>query len=197
MHLGVVILAAGRSGRMGRPKLLLPWGDTSILGHLVLQWRNLGAGQLAVVRAEGAGAMEAELERLRIPARDRIINPHPERGMFGSVRLASAWTGWRAGLTHWAITLGDQPQVKAETLQGLLAFAAAHPGGVCQPRYGGHGRHPVILPEPAFRALAASRARTLREFLRREAGPVAGWSGDDPGLAVDLDTPADYARFIP
>ena len=40
---GVVILAAGRSARMGRPKLLLPWGETSVLGHLIKQWQALGA----------------------------------------------------------------------------------------------------------------------------------------------------------
>ncbi|HRY59690.1 MAG: NTP transferase domain-containing protein [Verrucomicrobia bacterium] len=41
--LGVVLLAAGRSARMGKPKLLLPWGDTSVLGHLIRQWQSLGA----------------------------------------------------------------------------------------------------------------------------------------------------------
>jgi molybdenum cofactor cytidylyltransferase len=46
---GVILLAAGRSRRMGRAKLLLPWGEASVLGHLVSQWRSLGATQLAVV----------------------------------------------------------------------------------------------------------------------------------------------------
>src|SRR5438874_1514761 len=39
---GVIILAAGRSRRMGRPKMLLPWGNTTVLGHLVAQWQALG-----------------------------------------------------------------------------------------------------------------------------------------------------------
>ena len=50
---GVVILGAGASSRMGRPKLLLPWGDTSIIGHLIEQWRALAAAQIAVVRRPG------------------------------------------------------------------------------------------------------------------------------------------------
>ncbi len=46
---GVIILGAGASSRMGTPKLLLPWRDTTIIGHLISQWRELGAAQIAVV----------------------------------------------------------------------------------------------------------------------------------------------------
>ncbi|HOW79579.1 MAG TPA: NTP transferase domain-containing protein, partial [Verrucomicrobiota bacterium] len=73
--LGVVLLAAGRSARMGKPKLLLPWGGTSVLGHLIRQWQSLGAAQLSVVCAAGDSALAAELDRLGFPAENRILNP--------------------------------------------------------------------------------------------------------------------------
>ena len=47
--IGVVILGAGASSRMGRPKLLLPWRDTTVIGAILRQWRELGAAQIAVV----------------------------------------------------------------------------------------------------------------------------------------------------
>ena len=50
---GAVILAAGSSSRMGRPKLLLPWGATSVLGHQIQTWRSLSVGQIATVVATG------------------------------------------------------------------------------------------------------------------------------------------------
>src|ERR1017187_4844161 len=84
--LGVIILAAGRSARMGKPKLLLPWGKTSVLGHLIEQWRALGADQIAVVCAPGDVAVRAELDRLGVLEGNRIGNPAPERGMFSSVQ---------------------------------------------------------------------------------------------------------------
>ncbi len=56
--LGVVILGAGASSRMGRPKLLLPWGATTIVGHLLEQWQTLGAAQIAVVRRPGRPGTE-------------------------------------------------------------------------------------------------------------------------------------------
>ena len=139
---GVVLLAAGASRRMGQPKLLLPWGATSVLGHLVQLWRALGAAQIAVVRPPRTGALELELDRLGFPAANRISNPAPDRGMFSSIQCAAGWPGWQARLTHWAIVLGDQPHVRQETLQQLLDFSAAHPAQVCQPARLGHGRHP-------------------------------------------------------
>jgi CTP:molybdopterin cytidylyltransferase MocA len=62
---GVVILGAGTSSRMGRPKLLLPWGGASDIGHLLHQRKRLGVRQIAVVcRADDKPLMD-ELDLLR------------------------------------------------------------------------------------------------------------------------------------
>src|ERR1051325_4613634 len=92
--IGVVILAAGRSRRMGRPKLLLPWGETSVLGHLIQWWERLGVRQVAVVHGSGTSPVLDELNRLKFPAEKRIPNPDPDRGMFSSIQSAANWTGW-------------------------------------------------------------------------------------------------------
>ena len=194
--LAVVILAAGRSVRMGQPKLLLPWGPTSVLGHLVGQWQALRAGQTAVVCAAGDEGIRAELDRLGFPATDRICNPAPDRGMFSSIQCAAQWAEWKAGLTHWAIVLGDQPLVRGETLRRLLEFSAARPEMICQPARGGHGRHPVVLPRAIFLALADSTAPTLKEALKASTGQVAFCPVDDPGLEVDIDRPEDYDKAV-
>ena len=193
---GVVILAAGRSTRMGRPKLLLPWGRTSVLGHLIRQWRRLGAEQVAVVCAAGDQATQAELDRLRFPKQDRIANPAPERGMFSSIRCAAQWPGWNGALTHWAIMLGDQPHLRHETLRRALEFTAAHTDAVCQPTQGGHRRHPVFLPRRAFLRLAGSAAADLKEFLSAMPRPVALCELEDPGLDLDIDRPEDYQQAL-
>src|SRR4051812_8081052 len=91
---GVVILAAGASRRMGRPKLLLPWGQTTALGHLLQQWNGTGASQIAVVHAADAKPLIEELDRLDFPLANRIPNPSPENGMFSSIQCAARWAGW-------------------------------------------------------------------------------------------------------
>jgi len=189
---GVVILAAGRSARMGRPKLLLPWNKTSVLGHLIEQWRALGVTQIAVVCAPGNQGIQAELDRLGFPAKNRIDNPTPERGMFSSIQCAAQWPGWQAALTHWAIVLGDQPHLQRRTLQRVLDCSAAQPAQVCQPARRGHGRHPVLLPKTAFWQLAASTAATLKGFLAVRSRQVRFCEVDDPGLELDIDRPEDY-----
>jgi molybdenum cofactor cytidylyltransferase len=194
--LGVVILGAGASSRMGRPKLLLPWGETSVLGHLIGRWQGLRARQVVVVCAVNDLPIQQELDRLRFPSRDRILNPAPEAGMMSSIRCAAGWTGWSPVLTHWAIVLGDQPHVRPETLRAVIDFAAAHPNHICQPAHNGRPRHPVILPAAAFHRLAAAAEATLKEFLSARAAARACCELDDPGLDLDLDEPADYERAL-
>jgi CTP:molybdopterin cytidylyltransferase MocA len=194
---GVVILGAGASLRMGRPKLLLPWAGTSVIGHLLAQWRALDARQIAIVCRPADRALAAELRRLNFPARHRIQNPRPQRGMFSSILCAAHWKGWDAGLTAWVIALGDQPHLRAASLRALLSFHRRHPGSITQPAYGGRRHHPVILPREAFLELRTSRARTLKEFLRQTGVPVFECPIADPGLALDLDFPQDYQRLVP
>src|ERR1700692_1267042 len=98
--LGVVILAAGSSSRIRRSKVLLPWEETTVIGHLVAMWKGLPTDQVTVVCSGRDGSVAAELERLKFPHACRIVNPDPARGMFSSVQCAANWTGWNAGLTH-------------------------------------------------------------------------------------------------
>jgi molybdenum cofactor cytidylyltransferase len=191
---GVVILAAGSSSRMGRPKLLLPWAATTVLGHLIGQWTKAGARQIAVVCVPDARPIRGELDRLGFPESNRVVNPSPERGMFSSIRCAANWPGWEPDLTHWVITLGDQPHLREATLRALLDFAAAQPGNICQPLRHGHRRHPVVLPGPAFAALKDTPAADLKRFLQSRANALAGFDAEDAGLDFDMDEPADYER---
>jgi molybdenum cofactor cytidylyltransferase len=193
---GVVLLAAGSSRRMERPKLLLPWGGTSIAGHQIRVWHELGARQIAVVCAAGDNAILAELDRINFPTDNRILNHAPQNGMFSSIRCAAQWAGWAKGLTHWAITLGDQPHLRLETLQALLACGGNQRGKVCQPRRRGHLRHPVLVPKSIFLQLATTKTTTLKDFLQSLPEPVAGCDVDDPGLDQDIDTPADYEKAL-
>ena len=193
---GVIILAAGASSRMGKPKLLLPWGKTSVLGHLVTQWQAAGALQIAVVHAVGDQTTSGELDRLGFPACNRITNLKPERGMFSSIQCAAAWGDWNSALTHWVIVLGDQPHLRRETLRQLIEFAAARPDLICQPSRRGRPRHPVVLPKAIFERLKDSREETLKQFLQNSASTVTLREMDDPGLDFDMDTPADYEKSL-
>jgi molybdenum cofactor cytidylyltransferase len=192
---GVIILGAGASSRMGRPKLLLPWRDTTVIGAIFRQWRELGAGQIAVVHRPNDAPLMAELDRLNFLANDRIENPQPERGMFSSIVFAANWPGWKPEIASWAIALGDQPHLRSETFKRLLEFHSAHADAICQPEFDGHTRHPVILPRAAFVELKNLQATTLKDFLKLTALPRVQCPMTDAGLSLDMDTPEDYKQL--
>jgi molybdenum cofactor cytidylyltransferase len=194
--IAVIILGAGDSVRMGRSKLLLPWGETTIIGHLIRQWQALGAEQIAVIQRPGDQPLNAELDRLNFPKANRIENPDSKRGMFSSIQCAANWPGWEKDLDVWAVILGDQPHLKPNTLDALLAFQREHRDAICQPVHGGRARHPVLLPRPAFAELRRSRAETLKDFLQQTSCQLVKHPLEDPGLLLDLDHPEDYERAI-
>lgn len=193
---GVIILGAGASSRMGRPKLLLPWRETTVIGHIIGQWRELGASQIAAVQRDNDLALTAELDRLNVSKLDRIKNPQPEHGMFSSILCAANWDGWRGDLESFAIALGDQPQLRLETLRGLLTCHNQHPNALCQPVFQGRPRHPVLLPRDIFYQLKSTRAETLKDFLKLIAPSGVQYPVDDAALALDLDTPEDYIEAM-
>jgi molybdenum cofactor cytidylyltransferase len=192
--LGVIILAAGASSRMGKPKMLLPWGPTSIIGHQIKQWQSLQAQQIVVVSATGDLELKAALDLLGFPGGDRITNPRPQEGMFSSIQCAARWTGWESSLTHWAIVLGDQPHHRNTTLASLLDYSRKHPQLLCQPAHHGHPAHPIVLPKPCFLKLGDTTANNLKDFLQNLRDELASIEVDDPGLHLDIDTKEDYER---
>jgi molybdenum cofactor cytidylyltransferase len=179
---------------MGRPKLLLSWGQTSVLGQLLQECKALKVRQVAVVCAAGAQPLVEELNRLGFPESDRIVNPAPDRGMFSSIQCAANWTNWNAELTHFLIMLGDQPHLRIETLRELLEFSAKNPHKICQPLRNGRRKHPVLLPARNFAELKSTSAADLKLFLVAHASELSGFESADAGLDLDMDTPEDYER---
>lgn len=194
-NFGVILLGAGASARMGEPKLLLPWRNTTVIGHLIAQWQKLGAQQITVVLRANDLALAAELDRLSFSRTNRIENPQPERGMFSSIVCAANWNGWQPEISRWAIVLGDQPHLHLEMLRRVLEFSAQYPNAICQPMFGGHARHPVILTSPALVELKNTNAATLKEFLKLTALPRVQCAVIDSGVSLDMDTPEDYKRL--
>jgi molybdenum cofactor cytidylyltransferase len=194
---GVVILAAGASTRMGRCKLLLPWGERTILTHLLDQWRSTEAAQIAPVIDPSNQLLRKALAHERFSPLDWIENPSPQLGMFSSLQQASRWTGWLSTLTHWIISLGDQPHIQISTLDLLVDAAGKNPACICQPTFHGRAGHPIILPASNFRELARNDIASLRTYIRAREAFRLRLPVEDPGVSEDLNTPEAYARWKP
>ena len=197
IKISAILLAAGLSSRMGRPKLLLPWGGTTVLGQVVSSFAMAGLEEIIVV----TGGMRAQIESLvaelaiNFPVRS-VYNPAYARGdMLGSIQagLAALDSRPRAAL----IGLGDQPQVREETLRRLRVAFVQTKSPLVIPSFQNRRGHPWLAARqlwPAILALPAST--TPRQFLNAYAGQVEYVAADE-SILQDLDTPEDYASQRP
>jgi len=196
-----VILAAGASSRMGRPKALLPTaapGET-FLSRLVGTLVAAGLDDLVLVVGRLSAPDEAELTRVleALPPVVRAVeNPDPSRGQLSSLQEGLAFID-HPGVRGMLVTLIDVPLVAADTVRALLEAYRATGAPVVRPaRQGRHG-HPVIFDRALFDALRqADPAGGARAVVRAHADRAVELAVDDEGAFVDVDTPEDYARVF-
>ncbi|MBX5467436.1 MAG: nucleotidyltransferase family protein [Firmicutes bacterium] len=190
-----ILLAAGRSQRMGRPKQTLPWAEGKSLVDWVAE-RILATGLplVGVVPPELADAAPSGVVAW-------AVNPHPGQGLASSIRVGVAAALDKGTWEGMAFFLGDQPFVTADDVQRVLrAFAERRPGiHAVRPRYDGRPGHPVVVDAAVWeRAGALEGDIGFGRWIRpEELEEVAIAVGSRPDPAIDLDTPADYARWHP
>lgn len=181
---------------MGRPKLLLPWNGSSMLGQVWGLFQKLNPAQSILVLAPDH-CFEMELARLGIPAPSQIVNSQSHLGMYSSIRTGLAWPGWNEGITHFLVALGDQPLVSPEDLDALLDASRKDPGHILQPVYQGKRGHPVLLPRAVALALLHQKHFSLKEALADFEPVLRFVKSHGPGTLQDVDTPDDYQKLSP
>jgi molybdenum cofactor cytidylyltransferase len=186
----VIVLAAGASTRLGRPKQLVRVGGQPVLHNVVSQAVALAGGSVTVV----LGAHARDLTRLlqRSPA-SVVINRQWEEGIASSIRCGLQ--ALPSSATAALFLLGDQVAVSVADLQRLGAAWGGHDTVIAAAVYGGTVGVPAIFPRCCFGELALLRGdQGARVLLARHAHRLA--HVPMPSAAIDLDTPADLARLV-
>lgn len=187
-----VVLAAGASSRMGRPKALLELDGRSFVARGVDLLCAAGCEPVIVV--DGAHRLGP------IEGAALVHNPDWTHGPLASLQRGLGQALARAPtLAACVVHHVERPRVAVETVTALLALLERAPGSLCQPSYGGRSGHPMVWPRELFDALLAlDPARDTARTLVR--GPAAGRRRklelDDPGVVDNIDTPADYAALV-
>ncbi len=163
-----------------------------MLGHLLRLYKKVDATQVAVVSSSVDKNVINELDRLEWPEKNRILNPQATPEMFSSVLCGFQWDGWQSNVSHLAVALGDQPQIREKSICDLIAHSRQNPKNICQPEYESRRRHPVILPFQIVEKITSKSHTNLREALNDYKEIISTIPCDDPGLITDIDTPADY-----
>jgi len=194
-EVSAIILAAGKSQRMGQPKMLLPWGNTTVLGQVVGTFSKMGIADIIVVTGGDMEVVEVEVSRLAGQFPDRAVyNPLFEKGgMMSSIQAGLAVTPpyCKAVL----IGLGDQPQVEEETLNDILASYEKTGAGIIVPSHENRRGHPVLVDfvhRPELQNLDPQSS--LRDFMNIHQNEIH-YVKASSSVLQDLDTPQDYQKY--
>ena len=197
MSLAGIVLAAGKSSRMGSPKALLDFRGEPFVLRILEAFEALDLKTRVVVVGPGVEAQEI---RSSLSRHDFLVveNPDVDGGPIASLRagLKAIQSVAPTGAVVWPV---DLPHVRVDTVERLLdVFRRNHPFAAV-PRFGSRRGHPVIWASAAFSELEESEAAGrdgARVVLRAHQADVKEVPVDDPAVIDDLNTREDYERLV-
>ena len=198
-----IVLAAGEARRFGGPKLIMPFGASTVIGCVASALARAGVEPIIVVvganRAEIEGALagaDVQLvlrsEGASLLRRVAIVeNPDPSRGMLSSVQVGVAAVPESA--VRFVIALADQPRLRAEDITRLIGEMARSGKGIARPVHGGKRGHPVVFAS-CYRneILALPPEATLRDVIHRHLDDVVEVGVASDAFVRDIDTQEQY-----
>jgi molybdenum cofactor cytidylyltransferase len=192
--IAAVILAAGLSRRMGVPKMVLPWGKTTVIGQVVHVLSDAGIGEIVVVTGGACQQVEAALQDLPVRV---VFNPRfAEDPMAYSLQVGLA--SLPAAVDACLVVLGDQPQIGAQVVRGLVQAYRERGAPLVVPSFEMRRGHPWLLDRSLWPEVTALRPPgVLRDVLNSHASQIEYLIVTDNTILCDLDTPEDYARQRP
>jgi molybdenum cofactor cytidylyltransferase len=189
-QISAILLAAGRSRRMGEFKPLLPFGETTVIESCLNNLHTAGVENLVVVVGHRAEDIRAQLKYLNVSF---ALNPDPDSQMSTSIACGVELINENAKAL--LITLVDHPAVPPEVVARLIN-EWNQGAKLIQPEHNGRGGHPVLI-DLVYRQelLALNPHKGLRGLFDAHREEVRRVSVDSPYVARDMDTWEDYLRL--
>jgi molybdenum cofactor cytidylyltransferase len=192
--IGAVVLAAGSSSRMGRPKQVLQLQGQSLLRRASVAALDGGCSPVIVVTGAYAELSSSELQGLEVR---EAFNPEWHTGMASSIRtglgdLLAAEPGVAAAV----FLLCDQPRVTGDTIAGLIAAYGGSRKPVIASSYAGSVGVPALFGRSLFAELMGLQGSAGAKHVIEESASDVHLV-PFPGGEVDLDTPDDVSRHSP
>ena len=189
-----VVLAAGRSRRMGQAKQLLPLGGSTLLARSLANVLSSAAGPIVLVLGFAAEQIQRDtptelLERVTV-----MIHAEYAEGMSSSLRAGLAAVGSQADAA--LIVLADQPFVRPETMDAMIEAYRKSSAEIVVPYFKGQRGNPVLLDRSVFPAAMNLEGDIgFRAIFGRRSGALLVLDVDDEGVLLDIDNREDYERI--
>jgi molybdenum cofactor cytidylyltransferase len=187
-----ILLAAGTSSRMGRPKQLLRWAGQPLVRHVAEQALASQISGLVIVIGAAAAQVQAALNGIDGPV---LIVENPDYASGQSHSLQAGLSALPVAARAALVLLVDQPLVTSALLDQLIAAHVDYPDALAViPHYQGQRGNPVLLAQGLFAELRGVHGDMgARQVLVRHAAHVYRLDVDDRAVVSDMDTPEDYA----
>lgn len=191
-HIVAVVLAAGGSSRMGKPKLLLPWNDHTMIEETVDQTLQGGYDEVVVV----VGPDRQQMQELLASRPVKIaFNLNYRSGMSSSIKAGVSFVD--ATASAFAIVLGDQPRISAKTHSLVLAQFRKAKRGICVPTYEGQPGHPVIFSaEYKPRMFSLQGDNGAKSIIERHREDVVELALKAPEILPSINSQKDYEEQL-
>ena len=188
-----VVLSAGASSRMGRPKALLPVDGVPFIERIVRALEHTDVDRTLVVLGHNAEVMRVAIAYLGV---DTVVNPDYARGQLSSLHTAiRALDGEpvEAILVH----LVDHPFIESRLVDRMIERFRAEEKLIVVPRFDGRRGHPVLFSSKLFpEFLAASLDTGAKPVVRGHPEETLELDTDEAGILVDIDTPEEYRKHV-
>jgi molybdenum cofactor cytidylyltransferase len=192
-----IILAAGKSTRMGEPKQLLRLGGGTVLGQTIENVRRSRMDEIVLVLGSSAEAIRRQLPISLLEGLKVVINPAYTQGMASSLR--AGLSALDAQVDAALIILADQPFVRPQTLNQIAQLAQQHPSSRAQiviPSYQGVRGNPVLLDRSVFAEVMALQGDVgCRAIFGSHTERTLNLEVEDEGILLDIDNYEDYVRL--
>jgi molybdenum cofactor cytidylyltransferase len=191
--LAAVVLSAGESSRMGRPKALLPVGESFFLDRIVTALRATKVGRIYVVLGHNATALKEKIKDLPVTI---LINPDYSLGQLSSLQVALRALEKEA-VDGIVLHLVDHPFIDARFVDRMIDAFYASKKLIVVPLCRGRRGHPAIFSRGLFgELLAAPLDQGAKTVVRAHAADTLEVETDDEGIICDIDTPEDYRQHV-
>lgn len=191
-----VVLAAGRSSRMGRAKASLPIDDRdTFLTRIVRTFLEAGVDDVVIVVGHEGESIASAFAASTLPARF-VHNPDYDRGQLSSL-VAGLSVVDRPGVIATLVTLVDVPLVGVDTVRTVVDCYRRTHAPIVRPTAGTQHGHPMLIDRSLFDLLRAGDPTLgAKPIVRAHASPTGDIAVDDEGAFTDIDTEEDYRRVL-
>ena len=192
--IAAVVLSAGESSRMGRPKALLPIDGQTFIERIVAALKQTKVGKIIVILGHNARELQSKISHLPV---EILINTDYKLGQLSSLQLAVRYLQPDLDCDGVLVHLVDHPYLAPALVEEMIRRFYETKKRIIVPKFHGKRGHPVIFSNALFdEILSAPMEEGAKAVVNAHRAETLEIETEEEGIAVDIDTPELYQQHV-